>query len=144
MYLGESDHTLDSKGRLIIPSRFREALGEKVYITRSLDHCLCIYDTAAWEDFSSRLSALPVNDPEERRLVRYLMGGAFELEVDKQGRILIPAKLRESFGIQKEVVLAGVGSRIELWSSEEYYSSTITGEELNAIAIRMQKEGLVF
>ena len=74
MYLGDSDHTLDSKGRLIIPSRFREALGEKIIITRSLDPCLCIYDMEAWSSFCARLAELPSNDVNQRKLVRFFPG----------------------------------------------------------------------
>ena len=143
MYLGDSDHTLDSKGRLIIPSRFREALGEKIIITRSLDPCLCIYDMEAWSSFCARLAELPSNDVNQRKLVRFFLAGAAEVEVDKQGRVLIPQKLRDSFGITREVMLAGVGSRIELWSKDAYYCNSMDSDELNTIAKDMLNGGFL-
>ena len=94
MFMGSYDHSLDAKGRVIIPSKFREALGEKFVITNSLDPCLCVYDMASWERFVQKLSGLPYNTRKQRELVRFFMSNAVEVEPDKQGRILIPAKNR--------------------------------------------------
>lgn len=141
MYMGESDHSLDSKGRLIIPSRFKEGLGDKIIITKAFDRCLYIYDLAAWEDFVSRLNKLPANTDQTRKLKRHFIGGAAEVEIDKQGRALIPAKLREYACITKDIVLSGIGSNIELWSKEESERSEVKPEDITAIAEDLFREG---
>ncbi len=141
MYMGESDHSLDSKGRLIIPSRFKDGLGDKIIITKAFDRCLYIYDLAAWEDFVSRLNKLPANTDQTRKLRRHFIGGAAEVEIDKQGRALIPAKLREFARITKDIVLTGTGSNIELWSKEVRDASEAEPEDINAIAEDLFKGG---
>ena len=143
MFMGEYAHSLDPKGRVIIPSKFRETLGDRCVITRSLDPCLCIYDMEAWSSFCARLAELPSNDVNQRKLVRFFLAGAAEVEIDKQGRVLIPQKLRDSFGITREVVLAGVGSRIELWSKDAYYCNSMDSDELNTIAKDMLNGGFL-
>ena len=143
MYMGESDHSLDSKGRLIIPSRFKDGLGDKIIITKAFDLCLYIYDLAAWEDFVSRLNKLPANADRTRTLKRHFIGGAAEVEIDKQGRALIPAKLREYACITRDVVLSGIGDNIELWSREEKDKLEAKHEDIKAIAEEMFKEGYV-
>ncbi len=140
MFMGEYSHSLDSKGRMIIPAKFREALGNRFVITRSLDSCLCIYDESGWEKFVSRLNDLPYNVKKQRQLVRFFLSGANEVEPDKQGRILIPSNLREAAGIDKDVVLVGVGSRIEIWSKEAWEES-MSSEEINDIAEEMLGNG---
>jgi MraZ protein len=141
MYMGESDHSLDSKGRLIIPSRFKDELGDKIIITRAIDRCLCIYDLKAWEDFVSRLNKLPSISEQTRKLRRHFIGGSFEVEIDKQGRALIPAKLREYARINKDIVLSGVGSNIELWSKEEMDACEMEHEDIKGIAEDLFREG---
>ena len=140
MFMGEYAHSLDSKGRLIIPSKFREALGEKFVITRSLDQCLCIYDMEDWEKFVSRLNSLPYNVKKQRQLVRFFLSGANEAEADRQGRVLIPGNLREAAGIDKDVVLVGVGSRIEIWSRGSW-EENMSSDEINDIAEEMLGNG---
>ncbi|MDO5455764.1 MAG: division/cell wall cluster transcriptional repressor MraZ [Eubacteriales bacterium] len=140
MFMGEYAHSLDSKGRLIIPSKFREALGEKFVITRSLDQCLCIYDMEDWEKFVSRLSSIPYNVKKQRQLVRFFLSGANEVEPDKQGRVLIPGNLREAAGIDRDVILVGVGSRIEVWSAKAW-EENMTSDEINEIAEEMLGNG---
>ena len=120
MFMGSYDHSLDAKGRMIIPSKFREALGEKFVITRSPDPCLCIYDYPSWERFVQKLTQLPYNTREQRQLVRFFMSNACEVEPDRQGRVLIPQKLREHAHIEKNVVLMGVGARIEVWDPDTF------------------------
>ena len=112
MFMGEYNHTIDTKGRLIIPSKFREALGDGFVVTKGLDGCLFVYDNAEWTAFEEKLKALPMTNKESRKFVRFFLAGAAEVEVDKQGRILIPAVLREFAGLDKDVVLVGVASRI--------------------------------
>ncbi len=140
MFMGEYNHSLDAKGRLIIPVKFRESLGEKFVVTRSLDACLCIYDMEAWEAFAKKLTELPYNAKEQRELVRFFLSGAAEVELDKQGRILVPNNLRAAAGIEKDVVLVGVGGRIEIWSSKAW-EETQTSDEVNRIAEKMLGNG---
>lgn len=140
MFMGEYDHSLDSKGRLIIPSKFRGALGERFVVTRSLDNCLCIYDTQDWEKFVSRLSELPYNARKQRQLVRFFLSGATEVEPDKQGRVLIPAGLRKAVGINRDVVLVGMNNRIEIWG-REVWDENMNSEEMSEIAEEMLESG---
>ena len=115
-FSGEYHHSLDTKGRLIVPAKFREILGSRFWIGKGFDQCLQIYDEEDWEAFSNSLKALPKNSDKARKLVRYFMSGTVEVEIDKQGRILLPAQLREIAGIDKNVVFVGMGTRGELWS----------------------------
>lgn len=116
MFMGEYLHTIDGKGRLIVPAKFREALGEKFIATKGLDHCLFIYPAEEWQALEQKLRALPFTQPDVRAFVRFFFSGASECEVDKQGRILLPANLREYAQLEKDVVLVGVSSRVEIWS----------------------------
>ncbi len=143
MYIGEYSHSLDAKGRMIIPAKYREKLGEQFIISKSLDRCLWIYDMASWDAFTQKLAALPHNTREQRELVRYFLAGAAEVETDKQGRILLPANLRSAAGIDKDVVLAGVGDKIEIWS-KEVWEENISSDKINEIAEKMMGEGFVF
>lgn len=135
-FTGEYRHSLDSKGRLIVPSRFRDKLGSRFMIGRGYDACLVIYDMEDWEAFSARLAALPGNSVKARQLVRYFMSGTMEVEVDKQGRILLPQQLRDIAGITKDVVFAGSGARAELWDADKYdaMTSAETTESIAALA----------
>jgi MraZ protein len=116
MFMGEYLHTIDGKGRLIVPAKFREALGEKFIATKGLDHCLFIYPAEEWKELEQKLRALPFTQPDARAFVRFFFSGATECELDKQGRILLPANLREYAQLDKDVVLVGVSSRVEIWS----------------------------
>ena len=140
MFMGSYDHSLDAKGRVIIPSKFREALGEKFVITNSLDPCLCVYDMPAWERFVQKLSGLPYNTRKQRELVRCFMSNATEVEPDRQGRILIPAKNRAHAHIEKNVIMMGVGARIEIWDPETYEKDAIS-DDMNEIAEELLGNG---
>ncbi len=140
MFMGEYSHSLDAKGRLIIPAKFREKLGETFVITRSLDKCLCIYDSDEWEKFAAKLEELPYNAAKQRKLTRYFLSGAAEAETDKQGRVLIPQNLRNAAGIDRDVVLVGAGRMIEIWS-RELWEENITDEEIDQIAEEMLTDG---
>ena len=113
MFKSEYNHTLDPKGRLIVPSKFREELGDSFVVTKGLDGCLLIYPNATWSVFEEKLRTLPQTKKEVRTLVRYFLAGAADCEVDKQGRILIPGNLRDFASIEKDVVFVGVGEKIE-------------------------------
>lgn len=143
MFMGEYNHTIDTKGRLIIPSKFREALGEEFVVTKGLDGCLFIYPKQEWNVFEEKLKALPLTNKDARKFTRFFLAGAASCEVDKQGRILLPAVLREFAGLEKDVVLAGVGGRIEIWQKEKWLKSN-EYEDMEDIADHMEELGIGF
>ena len=120
MFMGEYNHTIDTKGRLIIPSKFRELLGEQFVVTRGLDGCLFLFPMDEWHAYEEKLKKLPMADKNARAFSRFFTAGATLLDIDKQGRALIPATLREFAKIDKEVILAGLLNRIELWDKARY------------------------
>jgi MraZ protein len=120
MFVGEYRHNMDTKGRLAIPFRMRSELEHGAIVTRGVDTCLTIYTRAEWDTLAAKIAALPMSDPKARRFSRFFLAGAAEVEFDKQGRILLPAYLREYAGITGEVVVAGVYNRIELWSEQSW------------------------
>ncbi len=141
MFMGEYNHTIDAKGRLIIPSKFREALGDTFVVTKGLDGCLFVYDNEEWNAFEEKLKSLPITNKEARQFVRFFLAGAAEVEVDKQGRILVPNILRDFAQINKDVVLIGVASRIEIWSKERF-DGMAAYEDMDEIAEHMAQLGL--
>ena len=120
MLIGEYEHSLDSKGRMILPARIREDLGEKFIITKGLDGCLVGFSESEWNNFEEKLKQLPLTNKNARDFVRFFLSGAVEAETDKQGRFLIPSNLREYATLDKEVVVTGVGTRIEIWDREKW------------------------
>ena len=141
MFMGEYNHTIDAKGRLIIPSKFRETLGEEFVVTKGLDGCLFVYDNNEWKAFEEKLKSLPLTNKDARQFVRFFLAGAAMAQVDKQGRILVPAVLREFAGLEKDVVLVGVASRVEIWSQERW-ESAISYDDMEEIAEHMAELGL--
>jgi MraZ protein len=116
MLLGAHEHTIDDKNRLTLPAKFRQAFADGVVITRGLDGCLFAYRRADWDRLvESRLSTLDTLSPEGRRLQRHFFSGATEAELDKQGRVIVPRELTEHAGLGREVVVAGVHDRLEIW-----------------------------
>ena len=115
MLLGEHDHSLDDKNRLTLPAKLREQLGDEVVITRGLDGCLSVYSKAAFELLAQRMGTLDPFSRETRTMQRYFFTGAPPVELDRQGRMVIPAKLLESVGITREVTVAGVYDHLEIW-----------------------------
>lgn len=141
MFMSEYNHSIDAKGRLIIPSKFRETLGEEFVVSKGMDGCLYVYANEDWNAFEQKLTTLPLINKEARQFARFFLAGAAQVEVDKQGRILVPANLREFAGLDKDVVLVGVGSRIEIWSREKW--EQISGDEnMDDIAAAMETLGL--
>lgn len=120
MFIGEYNHSLDPKNRLIIPAKFREQLGESFVMTKGLDNCLFVYSTEEWRIVEEKLKTLPMTNKDARAFVRFFFAGASECEIDKQGRTLIPANLKEYADIDKDVVIIGVSTRIEIWSLEQW------------------------
>ena len=141
MFMGEYNHTIDAKGRLIVPSKFRETLGDTFVVTKGLDGCLFVYDNKEWAIFEEKLKSLPITNKEARQFVRFFLAGAAEVEVDKQGRILVPNVLREFAELNKDVVLIGVASRTEIWSKERF-EGMATYEDMDEIAEHMAELGL--
>ena len=141
MFMGEYNHTIDAKGRLIVPSKFREALGDTFVVTKGLDGCLFVYDNKEWNAFEEKLKSLPLTNKEARQFARFFLAGAAEVEVDKQGRILVPNILREFAQISRDVVLIGVASRIEIWSRERF-EGIASFEDMDEIAEHMAELGL--
>ena len=123
MFMGEYNHTIDDKGRLIVPTKFREQLGEAFVITKGNDGCLAIYTNDAWEVLNKKFQSLPANK-KFRAYVRSIVASSRTVETDKQGRILIPANLREQAGLEKDVVIAGVIDKIEVWDKASWDRET--------------------
>lgn len=141
MFMGEYNHTIDAKGRLIIPSKFREVLGDEFVVTKGMDGCLFGFDEAEWQKFEEKLHSLPMIDKEARQFTRFFLAGAASVEVDKQGRILLPAVLREFADITKDTVLIGVGSRIEIWSKDRW-DGTVSYQDMEEISKHMVELGI--
>lgn len=142
MFMGEYNHSIDAKGRIIVPSKFRETLGDLFVVTLGLDGCLFVYPNNEWESFLTKLSSLP-GSKEARQLQRYFLAGATECEVDKQGRILIPSKLRTAAALDKDVVFVGVLSKIEIWSKERWEQNNIY-DDMDDVAEHMSEFGISF
>lgn len=142
MFRGEYNHTIDDKGRLIIPSRFRYELGESFVLTRGLDGCICIYPQNEWDLLEAKLRELPLTNRNSRLVTRFLVGGAVTCELDKQGRILIPAPLREHAGLTKDVVLVGTLERIEIWDKARW-NETCSFDDVEAIAESISDCGIM-
>jgi len=125
MFIGEYEHSIDAKNRVIIPSKFREGLGEKFVITKGLEQgCLLVFPMDEWKNFEDKLKSLPFGSKEARTFSRYFFSSASECEIDKQGRTVITSNLKEYAKLEKDVVIIGVSSRVEIWSKEKW-------EELN-------------
>ena len=143
MFMGEYQHNIDAKGRVIIPSKLRENLSGTFIVTRGLDKCLFIYDRKRWEDIIGKLKELPWIDPDVRRFARFFTAGAVECSFDSQGRILIPQNLREHAMLDKLIVTIGVVDRIEIWNkalwddynNEENFINNGFAEKMAALGI---------
>ena len=136
MFIGEYRHSLDEKGRVIVPVKYREKLGETFILTKGLDGCLFIYPISEWTLFEQKLKQLPLTNTQARKFVRFFLSGAIECSTDKQGRILIPNNLRVYSEIEKDIVFIGMSTRIEIWAidrwniynEEEFSAETIAGQ----------------
>ncbi|MDI3546364.1 MAG: transcriptional regulator MraZ [Halanaerobiales bacterium] len=143
MFMGEYQHNMDSKGRVIIPAKFREDLGDKFVATRGLDNCLFVYPMHEWSILEKKLTSLPITSKNARTFVRFFFSGATECELDKQGRVSIPANLREYGQLQKEIVIIGLANRIELWAKERWDNFLDSAEDsYEEIAAAMEKLGI--
>lgn len=129
MLMGEYQHNIDAKGRLIVPSKFREELGEKFVVTRGMDGCLFGYPLNEWSQLEAKLQEMPLAKKDARTFVRFFYSAATECEIDKQGRINIPANLRTHAILEKGCVVIGVSNRIEIWSDERWHAFSDEAEE---------------
>ena len=142
MFMGEYNHTIDAKGRLIVPAKFREILGDNFIVTKSLECLIFIYPNDEWTRFEEKLKSLPLTNKNARQFTRFFLAGAAACEVDKQGRILLPQVLREFASLEKDVVLVGVASRIEIWSRERWDESMNTYDgDMDEVAENMESLG---
>ncbi|WP_110514645.1 division/cell wall cluster transcriptional repressor MraZ [Herpetosiphon llansteffanensis] len=120
MFLGEYEHTVDDKGRLAIPAKFRAGLAEGLVLTRGFDQNLLLYPMPVWRELAARINALPITQPSARNLRRLMFAGASDLGLDKQGRIVLPPNLRQYATITSQAVVTGMDSFIEIWSAERW------------------------
>ena len=142
MFIGEYQHALDSKNRMIVPSKLREELGNKFVITKGLDGCLYAYPQDEWKNLEEKMKTLPLTNRDARSFVRFFFAGACEIEMDKQGRGLIPQNLKEYAGIEKVIVSIGVLTRVEIWSKEKWQEYNDSNVDFESIAEKMSDLGI--
>lgn len=142
MLIGEFEHSLDAKGRLIMPAKLRESIGERFVVTKGLDGCLFAFSLDEWANFEEKLKMLPLSNKNSREFSRFFLSGATECEIDKQGRFLIPNNLRDAANLEKEVVIIGVGTRIEIWNKNKWKSYSNDNISVEEIAENMTMLGI--
>ena len=132
LLMGEYEHSLDAKGRLIMPAKLRQDVGDKFILSKGLDGCLFAFSMQEWLNFENKLKSLPLSDKNARSFVRFFLAGATECEIDKQARFLIPNNLRQAAKLEKEAVIIGVGTRLEIWNKETWQKcdEDISAEEI--------------
>lgn len=138
MFMGEFQHSIDEKGRIIIPAKFRELLGTSFVVTRGLDQCLFVYPMEEWGAMEQKLKALPLMKSDARAFTRFFFSGATECEWDKQGRVNLPGNLRQYAKLEKDCVVLGVSNRVEIWSKdtwEQYFEQS--EDSFNEIAEKL-------
>ncbi len=143
MFIGEYSHSVDTKGRVSVPAKFREELGDSFILTKGLDNCLFIYSMDEWKILESKLKQLPLTNRDARAFVRFFFSGATECGLDSQGRIRIPTNLREHATLEKEATIIGVGTRIEIWSNKEWQEyNNDDNLSYDEIASKMEELGI--
>ncbi|MFL0269616.1 division/cell wall cluster transcriptional repressor MraZ [Candidatus Clostridium radicumherbarum] len=142
MFIGEYQHAIDNKNRMIIPSKFRDEIGGTFVLTKGLDGCLYAYTMDEWKILEEKLKKLPLTSKDARAFVRFFFSGANEIDVDKQGRALIPQNLSEYASINKDIVSIGVSTRIEIWSKEKWEEYNNQNIDYDAIAEKMSELGI--
>lgn len=143
MFIGEYSHNLDDKGRLAVPAKFRLELKKGAVVTRGLDNCLFLYTKKEWEKLAEKLAALPISQANSRAFSRLMLAGAMDVDVDAQGRIILPEYLRNFAGLKKAAIIAGLYNRLEIWDEEKW--NTYKGQteaESGSIAERMAELGV--
>lgn len=143
MFIGEFNHNLDNKGRIAVPAKFRNKLTTGAIVTRGLDHCLFVFDFKEWEVLAQKLISLPLAQANSRAFTRLMLAGAADVELDKQGRILIPDYLREYAGLKKQSVITGLYNRFEIWDAESWKQyKTKTESQSDEIAEKLGELGI--
>lgn len=143
MFIGEYAHTIDDKGRFSVPAKFRQQLKGGVVVTRGLDRCLFLYTREAWEELAAKLAALPIAQRSARAFARLMLAGAWDAKLDSQGRVMIPEYLRSYAGLQKQVSIAGLYDRMEIWDEDAWHAyRTKTEENSDEIAEAMTELGI--
>lgn len=143
MLIGEYKHTIDSKKRLALPSKFRKKLGKSVIVTKGLENCLVVYTEKEWKSLSDKLGKLPTSQAEARGFARIILSGAMDLSIDSLGRVLIPDYLKVYAGLKKEVIVCGLFNRLEIWDNnnwEEYKGKT--EEKFSDLASKLGDSGI--
>ena len=142
VFTGEYRHTVDDKGRVALPVRFRPDLAGRAYVSKWLDNCLAIHPGAAWDALAAKVSTLPITDPSSRVFSRYLFGAAFEIEIDRQGRLVIPSVLREFAGLGDDAVVVGSRDHLELWSPQRWDEYNRRMDDPEELAKHLQGLGI--
>jgi len=132
MFLGRFSHNLDAKGRLAIPAKFRGALADGLVVTRGIDRCLSVYPLTAWLVLAERISALSISDPDARQFKRMVFAEAMDEELDAQGRIVVPPELRRYAGIEREAIVVGMNTYVEIWDPTRWSALSATVEDEGA------------
>lgn len=143
MFMGEYNHTIDAKGRLIIPFKFRDTLGNEFVVTKGLEGCLFVFERYEFDSFIDKLNEKSDLEANVRKIKRFFISGAQEVDVDKQGRILLPAVLREHASLEKDVVFAGVGGHVEIWDKSRW-DEISAYDDINDIAEELAAFGISF
>jgi len=129
LFFGEHYHSVDEKGRVILPAKFREELADGLFITKSFDNCLLVYTRKDWFELVDKVTALPTTKASVRNFQRFIIGSAVEGEVSRQGRVSIPQNLREFAGLDKDIIIVGLANKLEIWAKERYEQFIATAEE---------------
>lgn len=143
MFIGEYAHSVDDKGRLAIPVKFRASLNTGAVVTKGLDDCLVVYPKKAWSELAQKLASLPISQKNTRAFSRLMLAGAMDLELDRQGRVVLPDYLRKFAGLDKKVIVTGLYNRLEIWDEKKWqsYRSGVEGkssdiaEQLGELAV---------
>ena len=141
MFMSQYSHSIDAKGRLIMPAKFREQLGEEFVVTKGLDGCLFVYPMSEWQNIEEHFRSIPLTTKDARKFSRFFFAGAASLEADKQGRVLIPSVLREYADLKKDVILVGVLNKIEIWDADRWMGES-QYEDMDEAAEHMAELGL--
>jgi MraZ protein len=141
MFIGEYQHNLDQKGRLAVPAKFRNKLAKGAVVTKGLDNCLFLYTKEEWEKLASKLAALPISKANTRAFARLMLAGAMDVQLDKQGRIILPEYLRKYAQMKKKTIIAGLYNRLEIWD-EDQWNKYKKGTEKQSSSIAEALEGL--
>jgi MraZ protein len=143
MFIGEYNHSVDAKNRLALPSKFRKDLGKKVVVTRGLDQCLFVYPMKTWQELAEKLGTMPIGEASTRSFVRLMLAGATDVNSDAQGRVRIPEYLKDYANIKKDVVVAGLFNRLEIWDEKKWDKyKTAAEKNTDEIAENLGKLGV--